>query len=97
MTQLDELKKLITTVENEKAACEQSAKRSVDTFNASNQEGEDMDDNKEKIENEKVDKREILREADAIAMKPASEFKGGAEEKFRTLTKKMEELAAAIY
>ena len=57
-----------------------------------NDKGEDMDDNKEKIENEKVDKREILREADAIAMKPASEFKGGAEEKFRTLTKKMEEL-----
>ena len=72
MALIDELKKLITKVENDK--------------------GEDMDDTKEKVENEKVDKREILREADAIAMKPASEFKGGAEEKFRTLTKKMEEL-----
>jgi len=40
-----------------------------------------------------VDKREILREADAIAMKPASEFEGGEEEKFRTLTKKLEEMA----
>ncbi len=39
------------------------------------------------------DKREILREADAIAMKPASEFDGGEEEKFRTLTAKLEELA----
>lgn len=72
MALIDELKKLITKVENDK--------------------GEDMDDTKEKVDNEKVDKREILREADAIAMKPASEFKGGAEEKFRTLTKKMEEL-----
>ena len=40
-----------------------------------------------------VDKREILREADAIAMKPASEFEGGEEEKFRTLTKKLEQIA----
>ena len=70
MALIDELKKLITKVENDK--------------------GEDMDGNE--VKNEKVDKREILREADAIAMKPASEFKGGAEEKFRTLTKKMEEL-----
>ena len=45
-----------------------------------------------KVKNEDVDKRELLREADAIAMKPASEFKGGEEEKFRTLTKKLEEL-----
>lgn len=72
MALIEELKKLITKVENDK--------------------GEDMDDTKDKVENEKVDKREILREAEAIAMKPASEFKGGAEEKFRTLTKKMEEL-----
>ena len=42
MALIDELKKLITKVENDKAACEQSAKRSVGTFNASNQEGEDM-------------------------------------------------------
>ncbi len=45
-----------------------------------------------KVKNEDVDKRELLREVDAIAMKPASEFKGGEEEKFRTLTKKLEEL-----
>lgn len=42
---------------------------------------------------EDVDKRELLREVDAIAMKPASEFKGGEEEKFRTITKKLEEIA----
>ena len=38
------------------------------------------------------DKRKLIGEADAIAMKPANEFEGGAEEKFRTLTKKLEEL-----
>ena len=48
MALLEELKKLITKVENDK--------------------GEDMDD-KEKIENEKVDKREIIREIMAIAGK----------------------------
>lgn len=75
MVLIDELKKLINKVEN-------------------NKEGDEMDkDLKEKeIDNEKVDKRKLLREADAIAMKPASEFKGGAEEKFRTLTKLMEEM-----
>ena len=50
------------------------------------------DENKE-TQAQDVDKREILREADAIAMKPASEFEGGEEEKFRTLTKKLEELS----
>ena len=69
MALIDELKKLIHKVENDK--------------------GESM----KKVHNEDVDKREILREADAIAMKPASDFKGGEEEKFRTLTKKMEELS----
>ena len=39
------------------------------------------------------DKRELLREVDAIAMKPASEFEGGEEEKFRTITQKLEEIA----
>lgn len=91
MALLDELKKLITTVENEKAACEQSAKRSVDTFNASNQEGEDMDDEK-KIENEKVDKRKLIDEVAGI-MKSA----GADDEKIRTAIAKMEKLAAAIY
>lgn len=69
MALIEELKKLIYKVENDK--------------------GESM----KKVHNEDVDKREILREADAIAMKPASDFKGGEEEKFRTLTKKMEELS----
>lgn len=53
-------------------------------------EGEDED--VEEIEDEDVDKRKLIEEADAIAMKPADEFKGGAEEKFRTLTKKLETL-----
>ena len=48
MALIDELKKLITKVENDKAACEQSAQRSEVRFNASNQGGEDMDD-KEKV------------------------------------------------
>lgn len=46
----------------------------------------------ETIEDEDVDKRKLLREVDAIAMKPADDFEGGAEEKFRTLTKKLETL-----
>lgn len=41
---------------------------------------------------EEEDHRKLLREADAIAMKPSSDFEGGEEEKFRTLTKKLEEL-----
>lgn len=40
---------------------------------------------------EEVDKRKDIREIDAIMMKPVSEFKGGAEEKFRTVTKLLEE------
>ncbi len=53
-----------------------------------------MEKEKDKeVNNEDVDKREILREVDAIAMKPVSEFKGGAEEKFRTITKKLEDLS----
>lgn len=58
-------------------------------YKAENEKGDCM----KKANNEDVDKREILREADAIAMKPASDFKGGEEEKFRTLTKKLEELS----
>ena len=57
-----------------------------------NKENKMADENKE-TQAQDVDKREILREADAIAMKPASEFEGGEEEKFRTLTKKLEELS----
>ncbi len=59
MALLDELKKLITKVENDK--------------------GEDMDDNKEKIENEKVDKRKLIDEVAGI-MKSA----GADDEKIRT-------------
>lgn len=58
-------------------------------YKAENEKGDCM----KKARNEDVDKREILREADAIAMKPSSDFKGGEEEKFRTLTKKLEELS----
>ena len=59
MALLDELKKLITKVENDK--------------------GEDIDDNKEKIENEKVDKRKLIDEVAGI-MKSA----GADDEKIRT-------------
>ena len=38
------------------------------------------------------DKRQILREADKVAMLPISEFEGGEEEKFRTLTALLEKL-----
>lgn len=55
-------------------------------------EDEEIDEEEEVIEDEDVDKRKLLREADAIAMKPASDFEGGEEEKFRTLTKKLEAL-----
>ena len=58
MALLDELKKLITKVENDK--------------------GEDMDD-KEKVENEKVDKRKLIDEVAGI-MKSA----GADDEKIRT-------------
>ena len=44
------------------------------------------------VQDAEEDKRKLIGEADAIAMKPADEFEGGAEEKFRTLTKKLEEL-----
>lgn len=37
-------------------------------------------------------KRQILREADKVAMLPVSEFEGGEEEKFRTLTALLEKL-----
>lgn len=41
---------------------------------------------------EEEDKRQILREADKVAMLPVSEFEGGEEEKFRTLTALLEKL-----
>ena len=68
MTLLDELKKLITKVENDKA------------------EGEDMDD-KEKVKNEKVDKRDIIRQIMAIAGKHEDN------EDVRTIAKLAEKLA----
>lgn len=66
MTLIDELKKLITKVENDK--------------------GEDMDDDK-KIENEKVDKRDIIRQIMAIAGKREDD------EDVRTIAKLAEKLA----
>lgn len=65
MALLDELKKLITKVENDK--------------------GEDMD--KEKVENEKVDKRDIIRQIMAIAGKHEDN------EDVRTIAKLAEKLA----
>ena len=67
MALLDELKKLITKVENDK--------------------GEDMDD-KEKVENEKVDKRKLIDEVAGI-MKSA----GADDELIRTAIGKMEKIA----
>lgn len=66
MILLDELKKLITKVENDK--------------------GENMDD-KEKVENEKVDKRDIIRQIMAIAGKHEDN------EDVRTIAKLAEKLA----
>lgn len=43
-------------------------------------------------EEQEEDKRQILREADKVAMLPVSEFEGGEEEKFRTLTALLEKL-----
>ncbi len=67
MALIDELKKLITKVENEK--------------------GEDMDDTKEKVDNEKVDKRDIIRQIMAIAGKHEDN------EDVRTIAKLAEKLA----
>ncbi len=67
MALLDELKKLITKVENDK--------------------GEDMDD-KEKVKNEKVDKRKLIDDVAGI-MKST----GADDEKIRTAIAKMEKLA----
>lgn len=66
MALLDELKKLITKIENDK--------------------GEDMDD-KDKVENEKVDKRKLIDEVAGI-MKSA----GADDEQIRTAIGKMEKL-----
>lgn len=54
-------------------------------------EDEDEEEEEEFVD-EDVDKRELIRKADAIAMKPSDEFGGGAEEKFRTLTGILEKL-----
>ena len=67
MALIEELKKLITKVENDK--------------------GEDMDDTKEKVDNEKVDKRDIIRQIMAIAGKHEDN------EDVRTIAKLAEKLA----
>lgn len=87
---MEEIKEMLKTIIN----------LAVANNKAENSKGEDMDLDKKseeekkvkEINNEDVDKRKLLREADAIAMKPSSEFKGGEEEKFRTLTKLMEKI-----
>lgn len=67
MKLVEELKKLITKVENEK--------------------GENMNDEKEKVDNEKVDKRDIIRQIMAIAGKHEDN------EDVRTIAKLAEKLA----
>lgn len=64
----------------------------VDVKEIHDEDEAETEEEDEIIEDEDVDKRKLLREADAIAMKPASDFEGGEEEKFRTLTKKLETL-----
>lgn len=56
------------------------------------EEGETEDEAPEAAEGDEEDKRKILREADKVAMLPVSEFEGGEEEKFRTLTALLEKL-----
>ena len=57
----------------------------AETEDAEPEAGEAREDGEE-------DKRQILREADRVAMLPISEFEGGEEEKFRTLTALLEKL-----
>lgn len=57
----------------------------AETEDAEPEAGEDGEEQEE-------DKRQILREADRVAMLPVSEFEGGEEEKFRTLTALLEKL-----
>lgn len=47
----------------------------------------------EKKENDREDKRRLIREIGALQDKPASDFEGGEDEKWRTITKLAEELA----
>ena len=56
------------------------------------EEGKTEDEAPEADEGDEEDKRQILREADKVAMLPVSEFEGGEEEKFRTLTALLEKL-----
>ena len=56
------------------------------------EDGKTEDEAPEAAEGDEEDKRQILREADKVAMLPVSEFEGGEEEKFRTLTALLEKL-----
>ena len=56
------------------------------------EEGKTEDEAPKAAEGDEEDKRKILREADKVAMLPVSEFEGGEEEKFRTLTALLEKL-----
>ena len=56
------------------------------------EDGKTEDEAPEAAEGDEEDKRKILREADKVAMLPVSEFEGGEEEKFRTLTALLEKL-----
>lgn len=80
----------------DQGAPEENPKARQDLNSAKTIEDEDDEDEEDvdvvEVEDEDVDKRELIRKADAVAMKPADEFKGGAEEKFRTLTGLMEKM-----
>lgn len=53
----------------------------------------DANEEGEKAKDEKVDKRELIREVMAIAAKKNDEFKGGESEKIETIAKKLEEMS----
>lgn len=76
-------------MDDQKAA---EARQDINSAKTIEDEEDEEDVDVVEVEDEDVDKRELIREADAIAMKPADEFKGGAEEKFRTLTGLMEKM-----
>lgn len=95
-TKQQELQQLKNSKENEDMLSDEDKKALVTSLASEllpalkNAMDEKFEEAKKNAEEE--DHRKLLDEADAIAMKPASDFKGGKEEKFRTLTKKLEEL-----
>ena len=78
-------------VENGDAGAEETTKV-VPVEGKPGEDGKTEDEAPEAAEGDEEDKRQILREADKVAMLPISEFEGGEEEKFRTLTALLEKL-----